>query len=68
MHSQFKVGQLVRIKPEYSDGAGDQVPFIVVTSDEGKGRLDIAPAQWDYAKQGAVRPTELVRCFMIEAV
>lgn len=63
--SEYLKGTRVMILPEWRDRPEVETIFVVVGEDEGKGRVDIAPENWDRNRDGWVRPTETVRTNMI---
>lgn len=60
----FAVGNLVRIAPQFCEGGEAKRIYVVVTPPEGKGRVDISPADWTEA-QGMIRPQEVILCSML---
>lgn len=64
--SLFPNGTLVQIVLEWCDSPDEAKEiFVIVGEDEGKGRVDIAPKEWDYERQGAIRPVQTVGVEMI---
>jgi hypothetical protein len=65
----YSVGDLVIVRAEWCDSAAERERVYVVTAgDEGKGRIDIAPRDWDEGRDGRFRPTQTVRVNMVERV
>jgi len=56
--------QFVKILPEWSEG--DDSTYVIV-EDRGE-RIAITPAHWDYARQGAIRPVEVVGKEMLQHI
>lgn len=68
MNQELSVDQLVRIRPEWCDSPEERSRvFVVVTPSEGKGRVDISPADWNQARDGCIRPQQVVSVAMLEA-
>jgi hypothetical protein len=63
MNSQFPLGTKVRIKPEFAEG--DDSIYVIVGEDEGKGRADIQPIEWNH---GMIVPVERIAVEMIERI
>lgn len=58
----FSVGDRVAILPEWQDRTDGPQSFVVVGGSEGTDRLTISPEEWSH---GALRPSEVVRSFMV---
>lgn len=63
--SEYTKGTRVVILPEWRDRPEIETVFVVVGEDEGKGRVDIVPENWNRDRDGWIRPTETVRTNMI---
>jgi len=68
MNQDFPVGKLGRIRSEWCDSPAERSRvFVVVTPSEGKGRVDISPSDWNQARDGRIRPQQVVSVAMLEA-
>jgi hypothetical protein len=64
MNSNESPVRFVKLLPEWSEGDDS---MYIITEDRGE-RIAITPAHWDYARQGAIRPVEVVGAEMLQYI
>lgn len=67
MREEFKIGECIKIAPKWQDKGDEELVWVITASDEGKGRLTIAPLGADF-EDWKIHPTQVVSIDMVERI